>query len=131
MTLDTLASLITDHWVLILLVLCPIAVVTMALAALNCEACGAPFGIFRRRNRTIDLCIRCALVHDFRQAKDTRDAPPADRRGPKPDSPDSPDSPGSSALPMASSVPSAKSPKTEAQEDRRPEILPDPRLAVR
>ncbi|MEO7217630.1 MAG: hypothetical protein ABI026_05505 [Gemmatimonadaceae bacterium] len=122
MTLDTLASLVADHWVLILLVLCPIVIVTMALAALNCEACGAPFGIFRRRNRTIDLCIRCALVHDFRQAKETRDAPPTDRRGPKPDS---------SAVPTASSVPSAKSPKTEAQEDRRPEILPDPRLAVR
>lgn len=122
MTLDTMASLVAEHWVLLLLVLCPIVIVTMALAALNCEACGAPFGIFRRRNRTIDLCVRCALVHDIRQAKETRDAPPGDRRGPKPDS---------SAVPTASSAPDSQPMSEGRQEDRLPETGPDPRLAVR
>lgn len=121
MTLDTMASLVAEHWVLLLLVLCPIAIVTMALAALNCEACGAPFGIFRRRNRTIDLCIRCALVHDIRRAKETREAPSGDRRGPKPDS---------STAPTASSAPDSKSMNKGPQEERCPEARPDPRLAV-
>jgi hypothetical protein len=72
MTFDTFVGLVVEHWVLISLVLCPIVVVMMALAALACEACGAPFGIFRRRNRTIDLCLRCALLHDYRKASETR-----------------------------------------------------------
>ncbi|HEY8310221.1 MAG TPA: hypothetical protein VIG47_06675 [Gemmatimonadaceae bacterium] len=79
MTFSTFVDLLGQHWVLILLVLCPIAVVTMALAALSCEACGAPFGIFRRRQKTIDLCLRCAVLHDIRRASDKRkeDAGPA------------------------------------------------------
>ncbi len=63
-----------QHWVVISLVLCPILVVMMALAALSCEACGAPFGIFRRRQRTIDLCLRCAVLHDIRRASDQKKA---------------------------------------------------------
>jgi len=86
MTFDKFLVLLTQHWVLISLVLCPIVVVVLALAALTCEACGAPFGIFRRRQRTIDLCLRCAVLHDIRRAKEMRkpnaeslvpDAPPA------------------------------------------------------
>jgi hypothetical protein len=67
-------SFIADHWVLLVLVLCPVVIVLMALAALTCEVCGAPFGIFRRRSKTIDLCIRCALLHDMRRAKELREA---------------------------------------------------------
>jgi hypothetical protein len=73
MTLTVFLSLLAQHWVLLALVLCPIIVVVMALAALTCEACGAPFGIFRRRSKTIDLCLRCAVLHDIRRAKDERD----------------------------------------------------------
>ena len=73
MTFNTFMGLLAQHWVLLALVLCPIIVVMMALAALTCEACGAPFGIFRRRNKTIDLCLRCAVLHDVRRAKDARD----------------------------------------------------------
>ena len=72
MTFNTFVDLLAQHWVLLGLVLCPIIVVMMALAALTCEACGAPFGIFRRRNKTIDLCLRCAVLHDIRRAKDER-----------------------------------------------------------
>ena len=68
MTLDTFVGFIVDHWVALSLILCPIVIVLMALAALSCEACGAPFGIFRRRSKTIDLCLRCALIHDIRHA---------------------------------------------------------------
>ncbi|HWG32862.1 MAG TPA: hypothetical protein VN650_01750 [Gemmatimonadaceae bacterium] len=68
MTLDTFVGFVADHWVMMGLILCPIVIVLMALAALSCEACGAPFGIFRRRSRTIDLCLRCALIHDIRHA---------------------------------------------------------------
>ncbi|MEO7103584.1 MAG: hypothetical protein ABI311_09380 [Gemmatimonadaceae bacterium] len=74
MALTTLLGLVTEHWMLTVLLLCPIVIVAMALAALSCEVCGAPFGVFRRRNRTIDLCLRCALLHDIRRAKDTRSA---------------------------------------------------------
>ena len=74
MTFDKFLVLLTQHWVLISLVLCPIVVVVLALAALTCEACGAPFGIFRRRQRTIDLCLRCAVLHDIRRAKEMLDA---------------------------------------------------------
>jgi hypothetical protein len=73
MTLSTFAGLVAEHWVLILLALCPVVIVGMALAALTCEVCGAPFGLFRRRNRTIDLCLRCAVLHDARRATETRD----------------------------------------------------------
>lgn len=73
MTAESFVGFIADHWVILGLILCPIVVVLMALAALSCEACGAPFGIFRRRNRTIDLCLRCALIHDIRHGgKDAR-----------------------------------------------------------
>lgn len=72
MTLNVFLGLLAQHWVLLALVLCPIIVVVMALAALTCEACGAPFGIFRRRSKTIDLCLRCAVLHDIRRAKDER-----------------------------------------------------------
>lgn len=68
MTLNLFVGFIADHWVILGLILCPIVVVLMALAALTCEACGAPFGIFRRRSRTIDLCLRCAVIHDIRHA---------------------------------------------------------------
>jgi hypothetical protein len=68
MTFDTFVGFVVDHWVALGLVLCPIVIVLMALAALSCEACGAPFGIFRRRSKTIDLCLRCALIHDIRHA---------------------------------------------------------------
>ena len=74
MTFHTFLDLLAQHWVVISLVLCPIAVVLMALAALSCEACGAPFGIFRRRQRTIDLCLRCAVLHDIRRATDRRES---------------------------------------------------------
>jgi hypothetical protein len=74
MTSSTFASLVAEHWVLLALALCPIVIVGMALAALTCEVCGAPFGIFRRRNRTIDLCLRCAVLHDARRATEARDA---------------------------------------------------------
>lgn len=74
MTFSTFVDLLARHWVLIALVLCPIVVVGMALAALTCEVCGAPFGVFRRRNRTIDLCLRCALLHDARRVTEQRDA---------------------------------------------------------
>ncbi len=73
MTFNTFVDLLAQHWVLLMLVLCPIVVVMMALAALTCEACGAPFGIFRRRSKTIDLCLRCAMLHDIRRAKDERE----------------------------------------------------------
>ncbi len=72
MTFSTFVGLLAEHWVLMSLVLCTIAIVMMALAALTCEACGAPFGIFRRRQRTIDLCLRCAVLHDIRRANDAR-----------------------------------------------------------
>lgn len=72
MTFSTFVGLLTEHWVLMSLVLCTIVIVMMALAALTCEACGAPFGIFRRRQRTIDLCLRCAVLHDIRRANDAR-----------------------------------------------------------
>ena len=72
MTFTTFVDILAEHWVLISLVLCPIVVVMLALAALTCEACGAPFGIFRRRQRTIDLCLRCAVLHDVRRANDAR-----------------------------------------------------------
>ena len=74
MTFDTFVGFIADHWVLLGLILCPIVIVLMALAALSCEACGAPFGIFRRRSRTIDLCLRCALIHDIRHGGESRDS---------------------------------------------------------
>lgn len=74
MTFSAFVDLVTRHWVLITLVLCPVAVVMMALAALSCEACGAPFGVFRRRQRTIDLCLRCAMLHDYRRASDIRES---------------------------------------------------------
>jgi hypothetical protein len=74
MTFSTFVDLLVQHWVLVSLVLCPIVIVAMALAALTCEVCGAPFGVFRRRNRTIDLCLRCALLHDARRATEERDA---------------------------------------------------------
>ena len=77
MTLTALLGIMIEHWVVAALVLCPILIVTMALAALNCEVCGAPFGVFRRRNRTVDLCLRCALLHDMRRA----DGSPVERRG--------------------------------------------------
>ena len=77
MTLTALLGIMVEHWVIAALVLCPILIVTMALAALNCEVCGAPFGVFRRRNRTVDLCLRCALLHDLRRA----DGTPIERRG--------------------------------------------------
>jgi hypothetical protein len=72
MNFDAMARLVAEHWMLMTLILCPILIVTMALAALTCEACGAPFGVFRRRNRTIDLCLRCALLHDYRRVSDRR-----------------------------------------------------------
>lgn len=122
MAVDTFASIIAEHWVLILLALCPVAIVTMALAALNCEACGAPFGIFRRRNRTIDLCVRCALVHDIRHAKETRDASSSDRLDPKPDS---------SAEPAASSTSGSQSMREGRQEERRADTGKNSRLSVR
>ena len=74
MTFDLFAGFVADHWVIMGLILCPIVIVLMALAALTCEACGAPFGIFRRRSRTIDLCLRCALIHDIRHAGEGRPA---------------------------------------------------------
>lgn len=81
MTFNLFAGFVADHWVILGLILCPIVIVLMALAALTCEACGAPFGIFRRRSRTIDLCLRCALIHDIRHAGEGRaaaaDASPA------------------------------------------------------
>jgi hypothetical protein len=117
MTLDTFAGLVAGHWVLMLLVLCPILIVLMALAALSCEACGAPFGIFRRRNRTIDLCLRCALLHDIRRAKETREAPSKERQRSNAEPASSPPQSGSSAEP--------KSPGR--QEDRRQE---DRRIGV-
>lgn len=70
MTFSAIVDIVSQHWVLMTLVLCPVAVVMMALAALSCEACGAPFGVFRRRHRTIDLCLRCAMLHDYRRASD-------------------------------------------------------------
>lgn len=76
MTLSSFEGLLAQHWVVIGLVLCPVLVVMMALAALSCEACGAPFGIFRRRHRTIDLCLRCAVLHDIRRESDRNDAEP-------------------------------------------------------
>lgn len=72
MAITTLLGMAAEHWMLTVLLLCPIVIVAMALAALSCEVCGSPFGVFRRRNRTIDLCLRCALLHDIRQAKETR-----------------------------------------------------------
>jgi hypothetical protein len=72
MTFSAFVNLVTQHWVLIALVACPVVVIMMALAALTCEACGAPFGVFRRRQRTIDLCLRCAMLHDFRRASEIR-----------------------------------------------------------
>ena len=89
MALTTFMGMVAEHWMLTVLVLCPIAIVMMALAALNCEVCGAPFGVFRRRNRTIDLCLRCALLHDIRHAKETRLERQADTTGPTPDAADS------------------------------------------
>lgn len=74
MTTSTLVGFVGDHWVILTLILCPIVIVTMALAALSCEACGAPFGIFRRRSRTIDLCLRCALIHDIRHPGDAHES---------------------------------------------------------
>jgi hypothetical protein len=74
MTLNTFVGFVADHWVILGLILCPIVIVLMALAALSCEACGAPFGIFRRRSRTIDLCLRCALIHDIRHADGARES---------------------------------------------------------
>ncbi|MDQ2889552.1 MAG: hypothetical protein M3R65_03215 [Gemmatimonadota bacterium] len=74
MTLSSFEVLLAQHWVVIGLVLCPVLVVMMALAALSCEACGAPFGIFRRRHRTIDLCLRCAVLHDIRRESDRNNA---------------------------------------------------------
>lgn len=74
MTVDALQAMFVEHWLSVGLVLCPVLVVMMALAALSCEACGAPFGIFRRRQRTIDLCIRCAVLHDIRSANDQKAA---------------------------------------------------------
>jgi hypothetical protein len=118
MTIDAMASLVGEHWVLMLLVLCPIVVVTMALAALNCEACGAPFGIFRRRNRTIDLCVRCALLHDIRRAKETGDAPSRDRRSRAPED-------------AGSKSGSEGSSGNATTEERRRAPAQDPRLAVR
>lgn len=73
MTFNVFLDLVAQHWVLLALVLCPIIVVVMALAALTCEACGAPFGIFRRRSKTIDLCLRCAVLHDIRRVKEERE----------------------------------------------------------
>lgn len=72
MTFNALADFALEHWVLLTLLLCPVVVILMALAALRCEACGAPFGVFRRRSRTIDLCLRCAVLHDIRRATDLR-----------------------------------------------------------
>jgi hypothetical protein len=95
MTFTAFVDLLGRHWVILAIVLCPIVVVLMALAALTCEACGAPFGIFRRRNRTIDLCLRCALVHDFRRASELRkagrntDAPPDPSKPQDPQDPES------------------------------------------
>ncbi len=83
MTLKAFLDLVVEHWVLMSLVLCPIVIVLMALAALSCEACGAPFGVFRRRTRTIDLCLRCAVLHDFRRATETRNERRADGLGSK------------------------------------------------
>ncbi len=74
MTFNDFIGFVAAHWVILGLALCPIVVVLMALAALSCEACGAPFGVFRRRSRTIDLCLRCALIHDFRAANEDRAA---------------------------------------------------------
>ena len=74
MTASSFGELVAQHWVMISLALCPVLVVMMALAALSCEACGAPFGIFRRRQRTIDLCLRCAVLHDIRRANDQKKA---------------------------------------------------------
>lgn len=74
MTVVELQAMLTEHWLTISLALCPVLVVLMALAALTCEACGAPFGIFRRRHRTIDLCLRCAVLHDIRSANDQKAA---------------------------------------------------------
>lgn len=74
MTVVALQAMLVEHWLTISLVLCPVLVVLMALAALTCEACGAPFGIFRRRQRTIDLCVRCAVLHDIRSANDQKAA---------------------------------------------------------
>lgn len=72
MALTAWLGMAAEHWMLTVLVLCPIVIVAMALAALSCEVCGAPFGVFRRRNRTIDLCLRCAFLHDIRHAKHKR-----------------------------------------------------------
>lgn len=132
MTLNALLAMVVEHWVLMSLVLCPILIVLMALAALSCEACGAPFGIFRRRNRTIDLCLRCALLHDIRRASDARKDRPVDGRGsstaggdsaPGPDSPDSPNPPDSPDR-ARSGVSGGATPKREerrggSQEERR------------
>ena len=74
MTVVALQTMLAEHWLSISLALCPVLVVLMALAALTCEACGAPFGIFRRRQRTIDLCLRCAVLHDIRSANDQKTA---------------------------------------------------------
>jgi hypothetical protein len=82
MTADTFVGFIADHWVVLGLILCPIVIVLMALAALSCEACGAPFGIFRRRSKTIDLCLRCALIHDIRHAGEANKARAARGEGP-------------------------------------------------
>ena len=109
MTFSTFVDLLAQHWVLISLVLCPIAVVTMALAALTCEACGAPFGIFRRRQRTIDLCLRCAVLHDIRRANDMRK---------------SNDEPGSTGTPPAarSTEPGPQAPQGGRRADRRGDL---------
>jgi len=93
MALTAWLGTVAEHWMLTVLVLCPIVIVTMALAALSCEVCGAPFGVFRRRNRTIDLCLRCALLHDIRRAKDKRLERDADTPGPAADGPNSTNGP--------------------------------------
>lgn len=72
MTYSAFVDLVVQHWVVLTLVLCPIVIVLMALASLSCEACGAPFGVFRRRHRTIDLCLRCSVLHDIRRASESR-----------------------------------------------------------
>lgn len=84
MTFSAFIDLVVQHWVVLSLVLCPILIVTMALAALTCEACGAPFGVFRRRNRTVDLCLRCAVLHDMRRAESRNSSVEPDASSPAP-----------------------------------------------
>ncbi|MEO7042101.1 MAG: hypothetical protein ABI035_07570 [Gemmatimonadaceae bacterium] len=108
MTLTALLGIMIEHWVIAALVLCPILIVTMALAALSCEVCGAPFGVFRRRNRTVDLCLRCALLHDLRRA----DGSPIERRREGAEG-------GSDPLVSVEAGPEAEDRGFERREDRR------------